>query len=588
MIYQMSLIFPRAFLKKCFSRIGYFTLFICFFLPKNNAEAQYYIEPAFPLLQPFATPVTVTHSNDSTNRLFAAQLKGIIYVFENSPTVNSRKVFLNIGSKLINTGAQEGLLGLAFHPDFSNNPYFFVHYIFDSVGSPVRKWIKVSRFTVSPSNPDSALFDSERNLFTIPLPDRNHNGGQLAFGPDGNLYISLGDGYAGGDVSQDKTQLLGKILRVNPDSVSGNLNYSIPSDNPFYENTFGWRKEIYAYGLRNPWKFSFDEESGRAWLGDVGQFRYEEINILESGKNYGWNKMEGNHCYPDTTLCDTAGRGFTLPAWEYTHDNVMLPYAVICGSVYRGKLLPQLTGKLIFGDFSQGNIQALSYDSINYATDEILLDTNLSFTSFDTDQNNEPLIVQYSASNARIFRLRSSSPVVLDLNVIVEGYFSESANSLNVRDTITVFLHNTVYPYHIIDSASAVIDSTDFSGRFIFNNTQNGLYYLRIKNRNVLETWSSEGGVYLAKGINNSYDFTDSENKALGFRTKLIGSKYCLISGDVNQDGVINAIDRAALVSAMNYSSENSNNDLDGNGIVDFRDRDLLIENIGKTKKMPE
>ncbi|MEZ4823534.1 MAG: PQQ-dependent sugar dehydrogenase [Ignavibacteria bacterium] len=127
-------------------------------------------------MQPFATPVTVTHSDDSTNRLFVAQLKGIIYVFENSPTADTKKVFLNISSKLINTGAQEGLLGLAFHPDFVNNPYFFVHYVFDSTGSPVRKWIRISRFTVSPSNPDSALFNSERILFSVPLPDRNHNG----------------------------------------------------------------------------------------------------------------------------------------------------------------------------------------------------------------------------------------------------------------------------------------------------------------------------------------------------------------------------------------------------------------------------
>lgn len=587
MIYPMSLFSSGAFYRKCISDIKYIVLLICFLLPGKSTNAQYYIEPAFPLMQPFATPVTVTHSDDNTNRLFVAQLKGIIYVFENSPTADTKKVFLNISSKLINTGAQEGLLGLAFHPDFVNNPYFFVHYVFDSTGSPVRKWIRISRFTVSPSNPDSALFNSERILFSVPLPDRNHNGGQLAFGPDGNLYISLGDGYGGGDVSQDKTQLLGKILRVNPDSSSNGKNYSIPADNPFYGNQSGWREEIFAYGLRNPWKFSFDEESGRAWLGDVGQFRYEEINILESGKNYGWNKMEGMHCYPDTTLCDTAGRGFTLPIWEYTHEDVLQPYAVVCGSVYRGKLFPQLTGKLLYVDFSQGKFQALTYDSINGASNEILLDTNLYFTSIDLDQNREPLMVEYSASNGRLFRLKYSGPLELDLKIIIEGYFNESENILNKRDTVTAYLHNSVYPYQKMDSSKAVIDSTDFSGRFLFYNVPGGNYYIRINHKNILETWSSEGGVYLVRGITNSYDFTDSGNKSLGLRSKLIGTKYCLISGDVNQDGVINALDRASVVSAMGLT-EYSNNDLDGNGTVDSFDRDLLIENIGKTRKIPD
>lgn len=561
-------------------------IFISFHILSANIFAQYKIEPAFPFLQPFSTPVTVTHSDDNTNRLYTAQLKGIIYVFDNSPTVNSRKVFLNLGSKLLNLGPQEGLLGLAFHPDFANNPYFYVHYVFDSTGSPVRKWIRVSRFTVSPSNPDSALFDSERILFTVSLPDRNHNGGQLAFGPDRKLYISLGDGYAGGDVSQDKTKLLGKILRVDPDSSSGSLNYSIPTDNPFYGNSFGWREEIFAYGFRNPWKFSFDSISGRIWLGDVGQYRYEEINILESGKNYGWNKMEGSHCYPDTTLCDTAGRNFTLPVWEYTHVNTSLPYAVVCGKVYRGTLLPQLSGKLLFGDFAQGNIQTLTYDSINPVSAETLADTNLNFTSFDADQNNEPLIVEYSNTNARIFRLRYSGPLVLDIKLIIEGYFNEIENVLNKRDSVTVYLHNSVFPFEKIDSASAIIDSTTFSGSFNFYNAPNGNYFIRVKHKNILETWSNEEGVDLVKGIINNYDFTDSKNKTLGNRSKIIGTKYCLISGDVNQDGVINALDRALVVSS-NGSSENSANDIDGNGFVDNADRDILIVNIGNTKREP-
>ncbi|MEZ4690102.1 MAG: PQQ-dependent sugar dehydrogenase [Ignavibacteria bacterium] len=236
-------------------------------------------------------------------------------------------------------------------------------------------------------------------------------------------------------------------------------------------------EEIFAYGLRNPWKFSFDEESGRAWLGDVGQFRYEEINILESGKNYGWNKMEGMHCYPDTTLCDTAGRGFTLPIWEYTHEDVLQPYAVVCGSVYRENYFLSSQVNYCMWIFLQGKFQALTYDSINGASNEILLDTNLYFTSIDLDQNREPLMVEYSASNGRLFRLKYSGPLELDLKIIIEGYFNESENILNKKDTVTAYLHNSVYPYQKMDSSKAVIDSTDFSGRFLFYNVPGGNYY---------------------------------------------------------------------------------------------------------------
>ncbi|MBK8982109.1 MAG: PQQ-dependent sugar dehydrogenase [Ignavibacteria bacterium] len=561
-------------------------LLIFLILSNQRSYSQYYLEEAFPNLSPFLTPTTVVHSKDSSNRLFAAQLKGVIYVFDNSSSVSTRKVFLNIDSKLQNTGPQEGLLGLTFHYDFPNNPYFFVHYVFDSVGSPVRKWIRVSRFSVSPSNPDSAIFSSEKTLIKVPLPDRNHNGGQLAFGPDNKLYIALGDGYAGGDVSQDRTQLLGKILRIDVDSNDTGLNYSIPADNPFYTNTSGWRKEIFAYGFRNPWKFSFDPPTGRMWLGDVGQYRYEELNIVESGKNYGWNKMEGFHCYPDTTICDTAGRNFTLPVHEYLHLDITQPYAVICGSVYRGSLLPALTGKLIFADFSQGNVQTLDYDGVNPPVNEVLLDTTINITSVDVDQYNEPLIVKYSGSDGRIYRLRYSGPLTIDMNVIIEGLYNENSNTMNLSDTVTVYLHNASTPYELIDSATSVIDSLNFKGNFSFYNSQTGLYYIRVKHKNTLETWSVEGGIQFTRGVLNTYDFTDDAIKTFGSRIKLIGNKYCLISGDINQDGVINAIDRAAVVTSLGMTGF-SYNDLDGNGIVDTLDRRIVLENIGNTKSEP-
>jgi glucose/arabinose dehydrogenase len=534
----------------------------------------------------FSLPVAFVNPNDSTNRIFIAQLKGIIYVFKNSDTAASRKVFINLASKVSQSSSEEGLLGLAFHPDYRNNGYFYVHYVFDSTGSPSLRWIRISRFKVSDSNPDSALLSSELKLFTIPLPDRSHNGGQVAFGPDNYLYISLGDGYAGGDVSQDKTQLLGKILRVNIDSAGGGRNYSIPVTNAFYGNSFGWKEEIYAYGFRNPWRFNFDKVTGKMWMGDVGQVRYEEVNIVENGKNYGWNKMEGFHCYPDTTNCDTTGRGFVRPIWEYNHNNVFQPYSVLGGYVYRGTLFPDLYGKYIFGDYAQGTIWALNYDGINPTVNTQLLDTNFNFSSFGTDLNNELYVCRISTVSGKIYKLNNPNIIILNLKVILEGYFNVPENRLNKRDTVSVYLHSADAPFALVDSVKTIIDSLSFSGLCFFQNAPDGNYYVTVKHRTIIESWSESGGIYLTRGNLSYYDFTDDTVKTFGGGTKLKGSKYCLISGDCNQDGIINAIDRAAVI--FNLGGEgNLPEDLDGNGIINAADRSVVVSNLGRARKAP-
>lgn len=563
----------------------YLLTIITIFVALSSAKSQYQLRDAYPNLPAFSRPVAFVFPNDSTNRVFVPQLKGKVYVFNNSSDANSRKQFLDIGSRVAQIGSESGLLGLVFHPDYKNNRYFYVHYVFDSTGSFSGEWIRIARYTTSAEDPDSAIFESQQILMTIPLPDHNHNGGQLAFGADNYLYIALGDGYSGPDLGQDKTTLLGKILRINVDSAANGKNYSIPPTNPFYENTSGWKQEIYAYGLRNPWRFSFDPPTGRLWAGDVGQFKYEEINTIELGKNYGWKKMEGFHCYPDTNVCDTAGRNFTLPVWEYIHTNTTFGNAVVGGYVYRGTEHPELTGKYIYGDYGDGTIYALTYDSINPTTNQIIADSNFIISSFGIDQNNELYVCRYSPTNGRIMKLYNSSPADLSVKVIIEGYYDPDSLKMNLTDTIKVYLHLPYAPFSQVDSAVTTIDSLSFSGNVSFKNVENGLYYLRIKHRNCLETWS-ETTVNIRRGGSGSYDFTNEQSKTFGNNSKLVGNVYCMISGDCDQNGVINAADRAIVVMQAGIKGYLAG-DLDGNGIINEADREILISNIGDVKFCP-
>jgi len=314
--------------------------------------SQISIQQAFPNLS-FTNPVDLQNAGDGSNRLFVVEQEGVISVFQNDPATPSRSKFLNIRKRVDDYGFEEGLLGLAFHPDHGTNGYFYVDY---TACDPNR--IVISRFEVT-DDPNVADPESELVLIEIPDPYSNHNGGQLAFGPDGYLYISIGDGGAFGDPScraQDLTELLGKILRIDVDNPSGGLNYGIPADNPYAGNTEGYREEIYASGLRNPWRMSFDNETGRLWCADVGQDLWEEINIIENGGNYGWAIMEATHCYESQWPCapDTCDQtGLTAPIYEYSHD---VGISIVGGHVYRGNNVPDLTGKYIYTDWLSGHI----------------------------------------------------------------------------------------------------------------------------------------------------------------------------------------------------------------------------------------
>ncbi len=365
-----------------------------------NVGSRASIEVAFPNLS-FSRPVGIYDANDGSNRLFVVEQEGIIQVFENSPNTTETNIFLDIRDR-VDYGGEKGLLGLAFHPNFKNNGYFYVDYT-TSINGNLQT--RVSRFSVNSSDPNKADQSSELVLLEIDQPYANHNGGQIAFGPDGYLYIALGDGGSGGDPQgngQNRKTLLGSILRIDIDNPSDGKNYGIPDDNPFVGNTEGYREEIFAYGLRNPWRFSFDPETGWLWAADVGQNRQEEIDIIEKGKNYGWNIMEGMLCYQPSTNCDQAG--LELPIWTYGRDQGI---SVTGGYVYRGQKNPELVGKYIYGDYGSGRIWTLSYDDVDNPVNEELADTDLFISSFGVDSNQNLYICSYQ--DGKIYQLRPTA-----------------------------------------------------------------------------------------------------------------------------------------------------------------------------------
>jgi glucose/arabinose dehydrogenase len=357
------------------------TLFI--FLSSCNSQERIYhtiFNEAFPNLT-FEQPVDIQSPNDGTNRLFVISQPGIIYVFNNDPETKNREVFLDIRGKVL-FGGEQGLLGLAFHPNYRDNGYFYLDY---TTSNPRRTVI--SRFRVSANNPSKADPQSEEILLEVEQPYANHNGGQISFGPDGYLYISLGDGGAGGDplnAGQDLTMLLGSLLRIDVDNTADGRNYAIPNDNSFRDNNEGFKEEIYAYGLRNVWRFSFDEQN-RLWAADVGQNQWEEINIIEKGKNYGWRIMEGKHCFDPPANCDTTG--LVLPILEYGHDDTG-GYSITGGFVYNGRSVPELKGKYIYADYVVGKIWTLEYKN-GIVTNSLLTKTNYLISTFGVDENDE-------------------------------------------------------------------------------------------------------------------------------------------------------------------------------------------------------
>lgn len=322
----------------------------------HAAHADYALEIAYPNLD-FSFPTDIQPANDGTDRLFVVEKRGYIWVFPDEDDVvgDDASLFLDVSSK-VRTSGEAGLLGLAFDPDYKLNGDFFVFYISTAPSRTV-----VARYNVS-ADPNLADPASEVILIDVPQPTVFHNGGQLAFGNDGYLYIAMGDNRVMA-TAQDLTDLPGSILRVSVDVdpvplAFGLPPYEIPPDNPFANNESGYRPEIYAYGFRNPWRFSLDEYTGEFWVCDVGENEYEEIDLVKPGRNYGWPLMEGPECYQPEE-CDTNGANLDLPLYSYTHNEGL---AIVGGFRYWGTRLRELTGMFIFADYASGFVWALHYD----------------------------------------------------------------------------------------------------------------------------------------------------------------------------------------------------------------------------------
>lgn len=314
------------------------------------------VTPAFAALS-FERPIVLTHAGDGTNRVFVCSQLGRVHVFANDPGVAQSSLFLDIKPKVQykDRENEEGLLGFAFHPKYKENGQFFIYYTTtDAPHTSV-----VSRFKVSADDPNRADPASEQEVLRIPQPYWNHNGGTIAFGPDGYLYVALGDGGSANDPQgngQNLTTLLGSILRIDIDRKDAGLAYAVPADNPFVGRSDA-RPEIWAYGVRNPWRIAFDNQTGACWCADVGQDIWEEIDLIVKGGNYGWNRREARHKFRANGSGPDAA--YIEPIWEYHHD---IGKSITGGHVYRGRRLPELAGHYLYADYVTGRVWGLRYD----------------------------------------------------------------------------------------------------------------------------------------------------------------------------------------------------------------------------------
>ena len=340
------------------------------------------------------SPTTLTQAPGDASRWFALNKAGVITVFNNDPANATGSIFLNI-SVPVDPSGEGGLLGIAFHPDFSMNGEVFVSYTAAGLTSVISRFRSFDgNLTLDPM--------SEEILLTVNQPASNHNGGDIHFGPDGFLYVGLGDGGGSGDPfdnGQNTTTLLGAMLRIDVDVAVG---YGIPAGNPFAANAASPClqgvgavncPEIYAWGFRNPWRLSFDSMNGALWVGDVGQGAWEEVDRVELGQNYGWNTREGAHCFSPSSGCSTAG--LTDPITEYGHS---LGNSITGGYVYRGTAIPALQGHYIFGDFGSGRIWAVPANSPIGTAPTQIADTAHAISAFGEGVNGELYVVDYGGS----------------------------------------------------------------------------------------------------------------------------------------------------------------------------------------------
>lgn len=429
----------------------------------------------------FSQPLSLQHTND--DRLFVVEKGGKIKIINSDGTVNNLP-FLDISS-IISQGSEQGLLGMAFHPDYANNGYFYLNY------TNISGDTKISRFSVDPNNPNLAKFDSQLPILGYEQPFQNHNGGNLAFGPDGYLYIASGDGGSGGDPNnngQNINTFLGKLLKIDINNPSNGNNYGIPPDNPFVGNPNA-KQEIFAFGLRNPWRFSFDTVENKVWIADVGQGNTEEINsslLLDGGLNYGWRCYEGTEPY-NTQGCPPQTE-ITMPIAQYHHTNGNC--SITGGYVYRGSIYTDLMGFYFFADYCSGMIGTVD----SSGTLSNLGNFSGNWVSFGEDQNKELYILDISGGN--IFHIKGSE--------------TASTASLSVTPSLTIF------PNPASSLITFKISKDNLNNIEIFDAVGKRIYFEEniSKPEITITTTSWKPGIYIGK--------TSSENGSLNIKKIIV------------------------------------------------------------------
>lgn len=439
------------------------------------------IQPAFPNLPLWDSPINIENPGDGTDRLFVVERAGQVYVFANNPTVSQRTLFLDVSAGL-ELGGECGLLGLAFHPSYRTNRYFYICYVDASPFQTV-----IARFTANAGNPNIADPTSQVPIIAIPQNGQFHKGGCIAFGADGYLYISLGEDGTPNN-AQSLTTLKGKMLRIDVNTPSGGLPYGIPPDNPFEGNTSGYREEIFAWGFRNPWRFSVDSDNGDVWLADVGQNTWEEVDLISKGRNYGWPKMEGPVCYPIGQPCDTTNLDGVLPVAAYNHGGGGA--SITGGRIYRGPSVPTLYGNYLFADYINGRIWWIDPDN-SPSTMNLIEDTSLNISAFGADADGE---LYFSTFNGPIYRFAETAtdvdarpPAIGAFHRVHPNPFSASATmefslangglaTLEVFDVSGRLVMKVLDKYVLAGDHTAVWDGRDVDGRA----QPSGVYFCRL------------------------------------------------------------------------------------------------------------
>jgi glucose/arabinose dehydrogenase len=579
------------------------------------------INSIIPFASGFNDPVCMANAGDS--RLFVVCKGGYIYITDAAGITNPVP-FLDIDARVKSTGSEQGLLGLAFHPQYPDSAYFYVNYI--GVGDSSH----ISRFTVNPATPDVADAGSEKKLLTLFQPHTNHNGGDLQFGPDGYLYIGLGDGGSGGDPgnrAQNLQDYLGKMLRIDVDHGDP---YAIPESNPFYNNPSAL-PEIWAFGLRNPWRFSFDRLTGDLWIGDVGQGAHEEIDLQDAastgGENYGWRCYEGNFSYnPDG--CGAAGL-YTFPVTDYSHS---LGCSVTGGYVYRGTQFPGMVGKYFYADYCSGRMWTLEFIGGIWTSTLFSQFSGNNFTSFGEDAQGRLYVACISTGNIYLISDGSENRN-LNLNVYLEGPFAGNAMStgLNAAGVIPLQQPFDAAPWNyngdemvdaipnadVVDwvlvemrdapDANSATSGTTIArqaGFLLSNGKITGLdgetnlpFINEIANELFVVIWHRNHlGIMSADPLtltNNtySYNFTNGPDQiygdALGHK-EIAPGIYGMIAGDSDANGLTDVADKTTWMTNAGLSGYSSG-DFEMDAETNNADKnDYLIPNQSKSSQVPE